>query len=120
MSTDHQQYSTQNQADKIREYAEQHGVEIVRTYADEGRSGLNIDDRDALRCLIGDATGFGSGVESYPLAIGKSRLPIVQYPIILVTLSLAAIRTGHGIAPIVGNYVMAIYLSGENSEFIMH
>ena len=54
MSTDHQQYSTQNQADKIREYAEQHGIEIVRTYADEGRSGLNIDGRDALQRLIGD------------------------------------------------------------------
>ncbi|TXH65014.1 MAG: recombinase family protein, partial [Lysobacteraceae bacterium] len=54
MSTDHQQYSTQNQADKIREYAERHGIEIVRTYADEGRSGLNIDGRDALQRLIKD------------------------------------------------------------------
>lgn len=54
MSTDHQQYSTQNQADKIREYAERHGIEIVSTYADEGRSGLNIDGRDALQRLIKD------------------------------------------------------------------
>jgi DNA invertase Pin-like site-specific DNA recombinase len=54
MSTDHQQYSTQNQTDKIREYADQHGIEIVRTYADEGRSGLNIDGRDALQRLISD------------------------------------------------------------------
>jgi DNA invertase Pin-like site-specific DNA recombinase len=54
MSTDHQQYSTQNQADIIREYAERHGIEIVRTYADEGRSGLNIDGRDALQRLIKD------------------------------------------------------------------
>ncbi len=42
MSTDHQKYSTENQADKIREYAEHRGIDIVRTYADEGKSGLTI------------------------------------------------------------------------------
>ena len=40
MSTEHQQYSTENQADKIREYAARRNIEIVRTYADEGKSGL--------------------------------------------------------------------------------
>ena len=34
MSTEHQQYSTENQGDKIKEYAEHRGIEIVRTYAD--------------------------------------------------------------------------------------
>lgn len=42
MSTEHQQYSTENQADKVREYAVRRGIEIVRTYADEGKSGLSI------------------------------------------------------------------------------
>lgn len=54
MSTDHQKYSTENQAEAIAEYAARHGMEIVRTYADEGRSGLNIDGRDALKQLIDD------------------------------------------------------------------
>ncbi len=54
MSTEHQQYSTENQADAIRQYAERRGLEIVRTYADEGRSGLRIDGRDALKQLIAD------------------------------------------------------------------
>jgi len=54
MSTEHQQYSTQNQADKIREYAEHRGIEIVRSYADEGKSGLRIDGREALQRLIRD------------------------------------------------------------------
>ena len=54
MSTEHQQYSTENQADAIRQYAEQRGIEIVRTYADEGKSGLRIDGRDALKQLIED------------------------------------------------------------------
>ena len=54
MSTEHQQYSTHNQADKIREYAEHRGIEIVRTYADEGKSGLSIGGRASLQKLIAD------------------------------------------------------------------
>lgn len=54
MSTEHQQYSTENQADKIREYAARRNIEIVRTYADEGKSGLRIDGRRALQQLIKD------------------------------------------------------------------
>jgi DNA invertase Pin-like site-specific DNA recombinase len=54
MSTDHQQYSTENQAAAIKTYADSHGMVIVRTYADEGRSGLNIDGRSALASLISD------------------------------------------------------------------
>ena len=54
MSTDHQKYSTENQADAIRAYAAQRGIEIVRTYADSGKSGLSLDGRDALKQLIED------------------------------------------------------------------
>lgn len=54
MSTEHQQYSTENQGDKIREYAARRGIEIVRTYADAGKSGLRIDGRQALQQLIKD------------------------------------------------------------------
>ena len=54
MSTEHQQYSTENQRDVIREYAERRGMVIVRTYTDAGKSGLRIDGRDALKQLIDD------------------------------------------------------------------
>jgi DNA invertase Pin-like site-specific DNA recombinase len=54
MSTDHQRYSTENQAEAIKQYAAQRGIEIVRTYADEGKSGLSLDGRDALKRLIDD------------------------------------------------------------------
>ncbi|MGX1320750.1 DNA invertase Pin-like site-specific DNA recombinase [Bradyrhizobium sp. USDA 377] len=54
MSTDHQKYSTENQKDAIAAYAARHGFTIVRTYADEGRSGLRIEGRDALKQLIED------------------------------------------------------------------
>jgi DNA invertase Pin-like site-specific DNA recombinase len=54
MSTEHQQYSTANQADVIRDYAQRRGFTIVRTYADEGKSGLSVAGREALRALIDD------------------------------------------------------------------
>lgn len=54
MSTEHQKYSTENQAEAIQEYAERRGIEIVKTYADEGKSGLRLDGRDALKRLIED------------------------------------------------------------------
>lgn len=54
MSTEHQQYSTQNQAKTIREYAERRGIEIVKTYSDDARSGVIIGGRIALQQLIAD------------------------------------------------------------------
>lgn len=55
MSTEHQKYSTENQADTIRKYADEHGLEIVRTYRDDGKSGLRLKGRPALQQLIADA-----------------------------------------------------------------
>jgi predicted site-specific integrase-resolvase len=52
MSTEHQKYSTENQSEAIREYAARRGIEIVRTYADEGKSGLSLDGRDALSASL--------------------------------------------------------------------
>ena len=52
MSTEHQQYSTENQADVIREYARKRGIEIVRTFSDAGKSGLRIDGREGLKELL--------------------------------------------------------------------
>ena len=54
MSTEHQKYSTENQAEIISRYADERCFEIVRTYADEGKSGLRLDGRDALKRLIAD------------------------------------------------------------------
>jgi DNA invertase Pin-like site-specific DNA recombinase len=66
MSTEHQQYSTDNQRDKIREYATKRRIEIVRTYADEGKSGLRIDGRQALQKLIKDVE---SGVADFQIIL---------------------------------------------------
>ncbi|WP_161497197.1 recombinase family protein [Bradyrhizobium nitroreducens] len=54
MSTDHQRYSIENQAAVIAAYAQTRGLEIVRTYRDEGESGLGIRNRPGLTGLIAD------------------------------------------------------------------
>jgi DNA invertase Pin-like site-specific DNA recombinase len=54
MSTEHQQYSTDNQQKIIAQYAKRRGMTIMRTYTDAGKSGLRIDGRDALKRLIQD------------------------------------------------------------------
>jgi DNA invertase Pin-like site-specific DNA recombinase len=54
MSTDFQRYSIQNQAATIAAYALQKQFTIVRTYIDEGRSGLRIKGRAGLIELIDD------------------------------------------------------------------
>ena len=64
MSTDMQQYSTLNQQALIAQYAADHGIEIIKTYVDEGRSGLRLAGRDALQSLLADVT---SGQAEYEL-----------------------------------------------------
>ena len=54
MSTEHQQYSTENQMDTMGRYADGRKMQVVRTYSDEARSGLNIEGRNGLRDLIRD------------------------------------------------------------------
>jgi DNA invertase Pin-like site-specific DNA recombinase len=54
MSTEHQKYSTENQADIIAQYAARRGFEIVRTYEDSGKSGLSLDGRRSLQQLLSD------------------------------------------------------------------
>lgn len=63
MSTEHQQYSTENQADKIREYATRRGIDIVGTYTDAGKSGLNIGGRASLQQLIKDVESGAPGFQ---------------------------------------------------------
>lgn len=54
MSTEHQKYSTHNQAAAITEYASMHGMRIVKTYEDSGKSGLNLRGRSGLQALLRD------------------------------------------------------------------
>ena len=55
MSTEHQQYSTENQLDRIRDFARRRNMSLVRVYQDMGKSGLNIRGREQLQKMIDDA-----------------------------------------------------------------
>jgi len=41
-----------NQMDAIRDYAKRHGMQIVKKYSDEGKSGVNIQARKSLARMI--------------------------------------------------------------------
>lgn len=54
MSTEHQKYSTENQAEIIARYAARRGFQIVKTYEDSGKSGLSFSGRPSLQQIIND------------------------------------------------------------------
>jgi DNA invertase Pin-like site-specific DNA recombinase len=60
MSTELQRYSIENQAAAIAAYAQHNNLTIVRTYRDEGRSGLRIKGRPGLIALIEDVESGGA------------------------------------------------------------
>jgi DNA invertase Pin-like site-specific DNA recombinase len=62
MSTEHQQYSLENQSSAIVEYAESHGFNIVLTYYDAAKSGVALKQRVGLRQLLQDVV---AGVARY-------------------------------------------------------
>ncbi|MBZ9798343.1 recombinase family protein [Mesorhizobium sp. ES1-4] len=72
MSTDHQQYSLENQIAAIAEYAEARGFAIVRTYSDAGKSGLSLKGRDGLKQLLTDVM-TGEQTYSTVLVLDVSR-----------------------------------------------
>ena len=56
MPTERQQYSTHNQSNKIHEYTERHSLEINKTCADTGKSGLSIGG-EGQNCTSGHSLG---------------------------------------------------------------
>jgi DNA invertase Pin-like site-specific DNA recombinase len=54
MSTELQVESPENQERAIRTYATEYGIEIIKTYADLGVSGINTEKREQFQTLIDD------------------------------------------------------------------
>ncbi|EPA3074495.1 recombinase family protein [Enterobacter cloacae] len=54
MSTEHQQYSIDNQMQFIQKYADAHNMSIIKVYDDEGKSGVSANGRDNFKRLIQD------------------------------------------------------------------
>jgi len=57
MSTEHQQYSLDNQSMAIQHYASTHGFTVMQTYTDAARSGVVLRRRSGLRQLLKDVVG---------------------------------------------------------------
>ncbi|MGA8733640.1 MAG: recombinase family protein [Terriglobales bacterium] len=72
MSTEHQQYSLDNQSTAIQKYAESHGFKIVQTYSDAAKSGVALKARKGLRQLLHDVVS-GTTVYSAILVYDVSR-----------------------------------------------
>ncbi|HEV2729005.1 MAG TPA: recombinase family protein [Terriglobales bacterium] len=62
MSTEHQQYSLENQKAAISVYADQHGLAVMKTYSDAARSGVVLKHRAGLSGLLKDVV---SGTVDY-------------------------------------------------------
>ena len=73
MSTEHQPYSTENQSDKTLDYAARNNIDIVKTYVDEGKSGLNIDGREGLQRLLADVKAKNIAFEL--IDVGRDNSP---------------------------------------------
>lgn len=76
MSTDHLQYSTENQTDVIREYATKRGMEIVRTFADWERaaSGSTVATRVGIQvvCCAEQFENDGSPVSTIVTGVKRA------------------------------------------------
>src|SRR5580658_5045724 len=66
MSTEHQQYSLENQSTAILNYAESHGFRVVRTYSDAAKRGLVLRHRKGLQQLLKDVV---SGTPDYKVIL---------------------------------------------------
>src|SRR3954463_6728264 len=54
MSTEHQQYSLENQSARIAAYAAEKGYVITSSYTDAGKSGVTVRKRAGLKQLLHD------------------------------------------------------------------
>ena len=64
MSTDLQQYSTENQMAVIERYAADNDMELVATYSDEARSGLRYENRPGMQRMLADAQSADAGFDT--------------------------------------------------------
>ena len=71
-ATKPQQDSISNQVGAIRKYAKRHGIQIVKEYFDEGKSGVNVQDRESLTQLVRDIQS-GQMIFSFVLLYDVSR-----------------------------------------------
>ena len=56
--------SIRNQVNAIVRYADGHGMQLVRLYGDEGKSGLSFEGRTGIQRLFRDIEDNGAGIDA--------------------------------------------------------
>ena len=70
---DRQENSVEIQQDQVRQFAQEHDIEIVREFADRGKSGLSAEGRDAFNEMIAEYVQGGREAFDYVLVLDVSR-----------------------------------------------
>jgi len=70
---DRQENSVEIQQDQVRAFAQENGIEIIREFADRGKSGLSTEDRHEFNELIRDYVEGGKEEIDFVLALDVSR-----------------------------------------------
>lgn len=70
---DRQENSVEIQQDQVRQFALEHNIEIIREFADKGKSGLSTEGRDAFNELINDYVQGGKAIFDFVLVLDVSR-----------------------------------------------
>ncbi len=102
MSTEHQQYSLENQSSAIQRHAESHGFRIVQTYADAAKTGVVLKRRNGLCQLLQDVvTGnapYRASLSVQNIRADASFLPKIAFEGMDVATLRGLIAAGLGIA----------------------
>ncbi|VGO19155.1 recombinase family protein [Pontiella sulfatireligans] len=70
---DRQENSVEIQQDQVRQFASEHEIEIIREFADRGKSGLSTEGRDGFNEMISDYVEGGKEAFDFILVLDVSR-----------------------------------------------
>ena len=70
---DRQENSVEIQQDQVRQFALEHDIEIIREFADRGKSGLSTEGRDGFNVMLTDYVQGGKEYFDFVLVLDVSR-----------------------------------------------
>jgi DNA invertase Pin-like site-specific DNA recombinase len=70
---DRQENSVEIQREQVRQFATEHGIEVIAEFSDRGKSGLSVDGRDGFTTMLRDYVQGGKEEFEYVLVLDVSR-----------------------------------------------
>ena len=77
---DRQENSIEIQQEQVHKFAAEHGIEIIREFADRGKTGLCVEGRDAFNEMLHDYVEGEKEQFSYVLVLDVSRWGAFRKP----------------------------------------